>query len=223
MRYSRWLVGCVMAGAALVSVGWSPLAAAPAAFKAPRPALVIPSSAPTETAFFAGGCFWGVEAVFEHVRGVRSAVSGYAGGMTANPTYGQVSGGDTGHAETVKIVFDPRVVSYPELLRSYVSVIADPTRRDGQGPDRGEQYRTALFPVAPGQMRAARAYLGQLDRARVFDKPIVTRLEPLRKFTVAEREHQDFMARNPLHPYIVAHDRPKVAALKRLFPEYYRG
>ena len=191
--------------------------------KAPSPALVVPASAPREVALFAGGCFWGVEGVFEHVRGVTSAVSGYAGGRTASPGYEQVSSGTTGHAETVRVSFDPRVVRYADLLQIYFSVVADPTLLNRQGPDSGTQYRTALFPTSAAQARQARAYIAQLSAARVFPRPIVTTIEPARGFTPAESYHQDFMAKNPLYPYIVVNDRPKVAALKRLFPGRYHS
>jgi peptide-methionine (S)-S-oxide reductase len=190
---------------------------------APIPAVSIPSSANREVAIFAGGCFWGVEGVFEHVRGVTSAVSGYTGGKSPRPTYYQVSNGTTGHAEAVRVTFDPRVVRYSDLLRIYFSVVADPTTLNAQGPDRGTHYRTALFPTSPAQERQARAYLAQLRAQRVFDRPIVTRIERLQPFTPAESEHQDFMAKNPMHPYIVVNDAPKVAALRRLFPKSYRG
>jgi peptide-methionine (S)-S-oxide reductase len=188
---------------------------------APRPALALASVAPVEVAYFAGGCFWGVEGVFDHVRGVKSAVSGYAGGNVARPTYETVSGGRTGHAETVRVTFDPRRVSYAQLLQVYFSVATDPTQLNRQGPDTGTHYRGAIFPTTTAQARQARAYIAQLGNMRVFPRPIVTKVEPLRRFTPAETYHQDFMARNPAHPYIVVNDRPKVAALRRLFPKLY--
>ncbi|MCJ7422407.1 peptide-methionine (S)-S-oxide reductase MsrA [Sphingomicrobium astaxanthinifaciens] len=190
--------------------------------KVPAAWLVIPHEAARETAYFAGGCFWGVEAVFEQVAGVAAAVSGYAGGRSDRVTYKEVTAGGTGHAETVRVVFDPAVVSYTDLLRVYFSVIADPTLRNRQGPDFGAHYRTALFPVDARQARQARAYLAQLERAGVYDRPIVTTLERARPFVVAEPYHQDFARRHPRHPYIVRHDAPKVAAFKRLFPELAR-
>ena len=190
---------------------------------APLPTLSIAPTADREVAIFAGGCFWGVEGVFEHVRGVTSAVSGYTGGQSARPTYDAVSGGSTGHAEAVRVTFDPKVVRYTDLLRIYFSVVADPTMLNAQGPDRGTQYRTALFPTTAAQERQARAYLTQLRSQRVFDRPIVTRIESLRGFTKAEIYHQDYMMKNPNAGYIVANDRPKVEALKRLFPKSYRG
>lgn len=190
---------------------------------APAPLLAATVRGTTETAIFAGGCFWGVEAVFAHVRGVTSATSGYAGGSAATAHYQVVSTGLTGHAEAVRVVFDPRVVKYSDLLRIYFSVVADPTRLNAQGPDRGPQYRSALFPVAPAQVQVARAYLHQLGTAHVYARPIVTRIERDARFFPAESYHQDFMAKNPTYPYIVINDRPKVDALQRLFPASWRG
>ena len=190
---------------------------------APPPTLSIPPRAASEVAIFAGGCFWGVEGVFEHVRGVKSAVSGFAGGTTERPTYESVSGGTTGHAEAVRVTFDPRVVRYSDLLRIYFSMVADPTMLNAQGPDRGTQYRTALFPLSRAQERQARAYIDQLKAQKLFGRPIVTTIESVRGFTPAERYHQDYMAKNPNAPYIVANDRPKVVALRRLFPKSYRS
>lgn len=188
----------------------------------PAPQTVVASSAPREVAYFAGGCFWGVEGVFEHVKGVQNAVSGYSGGKIARPTYAGISTGATGHAETVKVAFDPRQVRYADLLRVYFSVIADPTQLNRQGPDKGTQYRTALFPVSKAQAVQARAYIAQLGAAKVYPRPIVTRIEPYKGFTVAEAYHQDFMRKYPTYPYIVVHDRPKVAALRSQFPRLYR-
>ena len=177
----------------------------------------------TETAVLAGGCFWGVEGVFEHVKGVRKVVSGYAGGSAADANYRAVSSERTGHAEAVKITYDPNLVSYGDLLRIYFSVAHDPTQLNRQGPDTGTQYRTSLMPTSPGQLAQARAYLAQLRATKVFDQPIVTRIESGRGFSAAETYHQDFMKKNPAHPYILRHDRPKVAALKKLFPGRYRS
>ncbi len=190
---------------------------------APAPAVVVPNAATREVAYFAGGCFWGVEGVFDHVRGVTSAVSGYAGGRTARPTYNMVSTGTTGHAETVRVTFDPRQVSYAQLLRIYYSVVTDPTQLNRQGPDSGTQYRGALFPTSAAQARQARAYIAQLSAAHVFARPIVTRVEPFSGFATAEAYHQGYMARNPMSPYIIVNDRPKLSALRRLFPAIVRG
>jgi peptide-methionine (S)-S-oxide reductase len=188
----------------------------------PPPAVDVPAGAALETAVLAGGCFWGMEAVFEHVKGVRDVVSGYAGGSAADATYAKVSGERTGHAEVVRITFDPRQVSYGTLLRIYFSVAHDPTQLNRQGPDTGVSYRSAIFPQTVPQVRVANAYIKQLTAARAFAKPIVTRLES-GKFYPAERSHQDFMKRNPMHPYILAHDVPKVGALKRMMPQLYRS
>lgn len=197
--------------------------AAETAVNAPAAKLRLPAAGHTETAIFAGGCFWGVEAVFEHVRGVKSAVSGYAGGTAATAKYDQVSGGDTRHAEAVRVTYDPTVVNYADLLRIYFSVVADPTLLNHQGPDHGPQYRSALFPQSPAQAKVARAYIAQMTAARTFKRPIVTRIEGAGPFFAAEPYHQDFMAKNPSHPYILANDRPKVVALKAMYPGVWRG
>ena len=183
----------------------------------PAPTLATASAGASETAYFAGGCFWGVEGVFEQVKGVTSAVSGYGNGRTG-VGYDAVSSGTTGNAETVKIIFDPRQVSYARLLQIYFSVVTDPTTLNYQGPDHGPQYRSALFVTSPMQARQARAYIAQLSGAHAFGKPIVTTVEAYRSFTVAETEHQNFMARNPSYPYIVYNDAPKLAALRKLYP-----
>ncbi len=188
----------------------------------PAPALDVRPTAGLQTAVLAGGCFWGMEGVFEHVKGVRDVVSGYAGGAASDATYDRVSTERTGHAEAVRITYDPRLVSYGTLLRVYFSVAHDPTQLNRQGPDSGPSYRSAIFPQTPDQVRVATAYIKQLGAARAFGKPIVTRLEA-GKFFTAERSHQDFMRRNPMHPYILAHDVEKVGALKRAMPALYRS
>ncbi|MDP4003773.1 peptide-methionine (S)-S-oxide reductase MsrA [Methylobacterium sp. NEAU K] len=170
-------------------------------------------------AIFAGGCFWGVQGVFQHVRGVSGAVSGYAGGARADADYRTVSGGGTGHAEAVEVTYDPAVIRYDELLRIFFSVALDPTQVDRQGPDQGRQYRSALFPRDAGQAQVARAYIAQLDAAKTYARPIATRIEPEASFYPAESYHQDFLALHPDHPYIAANDAPKLDALMRLFPE----
>jgi peptide-methionine (S)-S-oxide reductase len=196
---------------------------APASVTAPRAAIDAPRAGHREVAVFAGGCFWGVEGVYSHVKGVLSATSGYTGGSAANATYDQASTGRTGHAESVRVEFDPSQVSYGDLLRIYFSVVADPTLKDEQGPDHGSQYRTALFPTSPAQARVARAYIAQVSAAHLYPRPVVTTIEPFRAFYPAEAEHQHFMARNPNYPYIVINDRPKVEALRRQFPASYRS
>lgn len=205
----------------LATAACSAADAAPAKL-VPAPALDVPASPGLQTAVLAGGCFWGMEAVFEHTKGVRDVVSGYAGGTAADATYAKVSAERTGHAEAIRITYDPRQISYGTLLRIYFSVAHDPTQLNRQGPDTGSSYRSAIFPQTVPQVRVANAYIKQLSAARVFNKPIVTRLES-GKFYLAERSHQDFMKRNPMHPYILAHDVPKVTALKRTMPNLYRS
>jgi peptide-methionine (S)-S-oxide reductase len=187
----------------------------------PPPALVERGQGNREVAVLAGGCFWGVEAVYEHVKGVIDVRSGFAGSGTA-ASYEAVSTGTTGKAEAVRIVFNPKQVSYAELLRIFFSVAHDPTEVNRQGPDVGPQYRTAIFPQSPAQVKVARAYIAQLQKAHVFKQPIATRIES-GGFVEAEAYHQDFMRKNPTHPYILIHDRPKVAALRQQFPSYWKG
>jgi peptide-methionine (S)-S-oxide reductase len=173
-------------------------------------------------AVFAGGCFWGVQGVFEHVRGVRRVVAGYAGGAADTARYEIVSGGGTGHAESVAITFDPAQVTYGALLQIFFSVAHDPTELNRQGPDTGTQYRSAIFPIDAAQRRVAQAYIAQLDAAHAFKRPIVTRVERYTGFYPAEAYHQDFLATHPHYPYIVINDLPKIEHLKRQFPARYR-
>ncbi|MGS1016975.1 peptide-methionine (S)-S-oxide reductase MsrA [Allosphingosinicella humi] len=180
-----------------------------------------PASAKDEVAVLAGGCFWGVEGVFEHVKGVRDVISGYAGGRARDADYAAVSSERTGHAEAVRIRFDPERISYAELLRIYFTVAHDPTQLNRQGPDVGPSYRSAIFPQSDAQRETARAEIARLAAARTYRRPIVTKLES-GAFYPAEAYHQDFMRRNPRHPYIVRNDAPKLAALKRAFPNLYR-
>ena len=197
--------------------------AAESVVEAPAAKRAAKETAGLKTAVFAGGCFWGVEAVFSHVKGVKSAVSGYHGGSAGTASYEQTNTGTTGHAEAVRVVYDPEVVRYDQLLRIFFSVVADPTLRNRQGPDVGPQYRAALVPVNAEQRAVARAYLAQMKKSGVWSKPVVTGIESYRKFYEAEAYHQDFAARNPRHGYIVRWDAPKVAALKRLYPAHYRA
>ncbi len=213
-------IAAVAAIALPAMLSWS--RSAEAASSVPVAALVERSTAPREIAVLAGGCFWGVEAVFEHVKGVSEVRSGFAGGDAKSGNYSAVSGGKTKHAEAVRIEFDPKLVNYADLLRIFFSVVHDPTQVNRQGPDVGPQYRSAIFPQSAAQARVARAYVVQLAKARIFPKPIATRLEQGR-FVEAEAYHQDFMRRNPAHPYIVVHDKPKLAALKRQFPASWKG
>ena len=197
-----------------------------------EPAVVVPppaadqaaaAGASTNTAVFAGGCFWGVQGVFQHVQGVTNAVSGYSGGSAATAKYQQIGSGTTGHAEAVSVTYDPRKISYGRLLQIYFSVAHNPTELNRQGPDTGTQYRSTIFPANPEQTRVARSYIEQLNRANTFGKPLATTIEPLKAFYPAEGYHQDFLTLNPKHPYIVFHDLPKIDDLKRLFPANYQA
>ena len=176
-----------------------------------------------QTAVFAGGCFWGVEGVFSHVRGVTGVLTGYHGGTPASANYERVSDGDTGHAEAVKVTYDPSKVRYDQLLQVFFSVIADPTQLNRQGPDTGTQYRSAIVPLSAEQRVVATTYLAQLRKSGLWRAPIVTRIEAYQRFHAAEAYHQDFMHKNPNHPYIRAWDDAKVAALKRQFPGLYQA
>lgn len=198
-------------------------AVAESVVQAPGAALRSKDVGARETAIFAGGCFWGAEAVFSHIKGVTSVVSGYSGGAKADARYDTVSSGTTGHAEAVRVTWDPRVVRYDQLLQVYFSVIADPTLLNRQGPDVGTQYRSALMPLNAEQARVARAYLAQLGKAGLWSRPIVTRIEPYRGFYPAEAHHQDFAARNPDHGYIRRWDAPKVAALRKGYSTLYKA
>jgi peptide-methionine (S)-S-oxide reductase len=180
------------------------------------------TGAGSEVAVVAGGCFWGVQGVFQHVDGVTSAVSGYAGGEKATAHYEMTSNGNTGHAESVQITFDPRKITYGRILQVYFSVAHDPTELNRQGPDEGTQYRSAIFPMNDEQARVAKAYIAQLGSVHAFSAPIVTTIEPGRTFYRAEDYHQDFLAHNPGYPYIVFNDLPKIANLKQAFPTLYR-
>ncbi len=176
-----------------------------------------------QTAVISGGCFWGIQAVFQHVKGVISATSGYSGGAANTAQYERVSDGDTGHAESVKIVYDPSQITYGELLRVFFSVAHDPTQLNRQGPDTGTQYRSSIFYSNDEQKRIAEAYIAQLDKGRVFPRPIVTQVVPLKAFYPAEAYHQDYAARHPDNPYIIYNDAPKVAHLQQQFPDLYTG
>jgi peptide-methionine (S)-S-oxide reductase len=176
-----------------------------------------------ETAVVAGGCFWGIQAVFQHVKGVVSATSGYSGGSVKNPDYEMVSSGDTGHAESVEVVYDPSQITYGELLRVFFSVALDPTEVNRQGPDEGTQYRSVIFYSNDQQKQIAEAYIAQLNAAKIFGRPIATQVVPLKAFYAAEGYHQNYATLHPDNPYIVYNDAPKVANLRREFPDLYRG
>ncbi len=217
--------GSVMFGAV---VAVAVLAFAGRVFAATRPAVSVPApvvddhpTAKTETTVFAGGCFWGIQSVFQHTKGVISATSGYAGGSVKNPSYEDVSTGRTGHAESVKVVFDPSQISYGQLLSIFFSVAHDPTELNRQGPDVGTQYRSALFYMTDEQKKVAEAYIDQLTKAHTFARPIVTQVAALKDFFPAEAYHQNYAEEHPTQPYIVYNDAPKVANLKKAFPQYY--
>jgi peptide-methionine (S)-S-oxide reductase len=187
----------------------------------PAPTVDAAPATGEATAVFAGGCFWGVEGVFQHVRGVKSVRSGYTGGDAAHANYDDVSEGDTGHAESVRVVYDPAQVTYGQLLQVFFSVAQDPTQLNYQGPDHGTQYRSAVFYATPEQKKVADAYVAQLTAAHAFPAPIVTQVTPLKTFYPAEGYHQDYMRQNPDQMYIVINDRPKVLGLQRIYPERY--
>jgi peptide-methionine (S)-S-oxide reductase len=187
------------------------------------PAALAAAPAGQETAVLAGGCFWGLQGMFEHVQGVTKVVAGYSGGDKATAHYEMVGTERTGHAESVEITFDPKRISYGQLLRLYFAVAHDPTELDRQGPDSGPSYRSEIFFLSPTQERIAKAYVEQLAKGNVFGAPIVTRIEPMKGFYPAEAYHQDFLIHNPTYPYIVRNDLPKIAALKRVYPELYRA
>jgi peptide-methionine (S)-S-oxide reductase len=215
--------GAIVAAVAVPLIAFSrrsaaPAAALPAAPEAARPA----PGAPLETIVLAGGCFWGIEAVYEHIKGVTEAVSGYAGGTKAHADYETVSSGATGHAEVVRVTFDPSTVPLQKLLQVFFSVAHDPTQLNRQGPDVGPQYRSAIFFTNEEQERTARAYIDQLAKAKSYPRPIVTQIVKLDGFYPAEEYHQDFAEKNPTYPYIVYHDKPKVDNLKQQFPDLYR-
>jgi len=193
----------------------------------PLPEPVVNSSMGTtqgkQVAVFAGGCFWGVEAVFEHTKGVTEVVSGYAGGSAATANYNRVSGGGTEHAEAVQIAYDPNQVTYGQLLKIFFAVAHDPTQRDRQGPDWGRQYRSAIFFANSDQKKVAESYIKQLNQKKVFSNPIVTEVSALNAFYPAEKYHQNFIQHNPTYPYVVVHDLPKLEALRKQFPDFYRS
>lgn len=208
-----------------VTLGCSAVTNATAGVTIPDPvitALPATEAKGEQIAVFAGGCFWGVEAVFEHVKGVTDVTSGYVGGDAKTANYEAVSGGDTGHAEAVRISYDSSQVSYEQLLKVFFSVAHDPTELNRQGPDTGTQYRSAIFYTNDEQKRIAQSYIAQLDKAKVFKRPIVTQVAALDFYYKAEAYHQDYLALNPNQPYIVMHDKPKLMNLRKQFPELYK-
>jgi peptide-methionine (S)-S-oxide reductase len=223
VRPSALAALAAVAGAvALVAAAGQGAFAAETAVPVPPPVADEPAAGRhAETAVFAGGCFWGVQGVFQHVKGVANAVSGYSGGKADTAHYEMVGSGYTGHAESVQVTFDPSQVTYGHLLQIFFSVAHNPTELNYQGPDHGPQYRSALFPVDDAQRKVAQAYVAQLEAAKVFHAPVATRIEEFKGFYPAEGYHQNFLEQNPDYPYIVINDQPKIADLKRLFPAEY--
>jgi len=211
------------AAALALAIPAAPALALDEPVNAPAPARIANEGAGLKTAIFAGGCFWGVEGVFSHVKGVKSAESGYHGGSAGTATYRQITSGGTNHAEAVRITYDPYVIRYDELLQIFFSVVTDPTTLNRQGPDRGTHYRSALVPTNAEQRAVATAYLAQMERSGVWNRPIVTRIEQQRTFYPAEAYHQDYMVKNPRSGYIIRYDAPKVRDLRRMFPSDYRA
>jgi peptide-methionine (S)-S-oxide reductase len=223
LRTLTWIAALALATMALVLFR-SPLLRAEAPVIIAPPEIDNPKAAgPPQSAVLAGGCFWGVQGVFEHVRGVQTVIAGYAGGDKATAHYETVSSGTTGHAESVKIIFDPSEISYGQLLQIAFSVVHDPTQLNRQGPDVGSQYRSAVFYAGDAQKRIAEAYISQLDKAHAFSRPMVTRVDPLQGFYAAEDYHQDYLIHNPHVPSIAYFDIPKIENFKRTFPELYSG
>ncbi|OCP02544.1 MULTISPECIES: peptide-methionine (S)-S-oxide reductase MsrA [unclassified Ensifer] len=214
----------ILAAAIAAMLATAPLAAAQeSAVVIPPPSLDEKVAGTTEIAVFAGGCFWGVQGVFQHVKGVRKAVSGYSGGTAATADYETVSGGKTGHAESVEVTYDPREVTYGQLLQVFFSVAHNPTQLNYQGPDHGTQYRSAIFAVTDEQKHIADAYIAELGKSGAYPATIVTQVSPFEGFYAAEDYHQDFLTRNPTHPYIVYNDLPKIENLRALFPQAFRA
>jgi len=222
-RLRNWgIAAALAAGIGVVAVSQFP-AEADSAVAVPPPAFNPPDAAPSETATLSGGCFWGMQGVYEHVKGVTHVIAGYTGGAASTAQYEIVSTGATGHAESIQITFDPKVISYGQILQIYFSVAADPTELNYQGPDSGTQYRSEIWFAGPTQQKIAASYIAQLSAAHVFAAPIVVRLDPARPFYQAEGYHQDFLVRNPDYPYIAYNDIPKVENLQKLFPGLYRA
>jgi peptide-methionine (S)-S-oxide reductase len=221
-QFSRLTLCAAAIGAlAIATFTFAPSFAAEDAVVIPAPAVDLPSASGIQTAVLAGGCFWGVQGVFQHTAGVVNAVSGYAGGSKASADYNTVSSGTTGHAESVEIKYDPKKISYGKILQIFFSVVHDPTQLNRQGPDSGTQYRSAIFTTNDDQKKVADAYIAQLNAAKVYKKPIVTKVGPLEAFYAAEGYHQDYLTLHPNQPYIAFNDLPKVENLKKIFAENY--
>jgi peptide-methionine (S)-S-oxide reductase len=224
MTRATWSLSVVAVLIVAALAGRTHHASAETATAVPLPAVDLPpGDAASASLVLAGGCFWGVQGVYQHVKGVTNAVSGYTGGDKKTADYESVSTGRTGHAESVQLTYDPRQISFGRLLQIFFSVVHDPTEVNRQGPDVGTEYRSAIFPLNADQARVAQAFIAQLDQARIFRKPIATKIESDRVFYPAEGYHQDYLVHNPNAPYIVYNDLPKITALQRVFPELYRA
>lgn len=221
IRFIRVALILAAIAAALYVQGWRPVIGASPTLPDPKVDETPATAKGPETVVFAGGCFWGIQAVFEHVNGVKKATAGYSGGHVKNPEYEEVSSGNTGHAESVQVVFDPSKVTFGQLLKVFFSVAHDPTELNRQGPDTGTQYRSVIFFETPDQERIAKAYVAQLTEAKTFSSPIVTQIVPYQAFYRAEDYHQDYFVQHPDNPYIMINDAPKVSNLKKQFPELY--
>ena len=218
---TRFSLGAIASVAIAAAAYVAPLRAAEEAVVIPAPASDVESSTGTQTAVLAGGCFWGVQGVYQHTAGVLSAVSGYAGGDKSTANYNAITSGTTGHAEVVEIKYDPKQISYGKILQIFFSVVHDPTQLNRQGPDTGTQYRSEIFTTSKEQKAIADAYIGQLNGAKVYRKPIVTKISALQTFYPAEAYHQDYLTLHPNQPYIAINDIPKVENLKKLFAQNY--
>jgi peptide-methionine (S)-S-oxide reductase len=226
MRNKRFsplsLAAAAIGGLAVTAFAFGPSRAAEDAVVIPPPAIDVPASDGIQTVVLSGGCFWGVQGVFQHTVGVVSALSGYSGGSQMNAQYELVSTGTTGHAESVQVKYDPKKISYGKILQIFFSVAHDPTQLNRQGPDTGTQYRSAIFTTSDAQKKAAEAYIAQLDAAKIYAKPIVTKVDALQGFYAAESYHQDYLTLHPSQPYIAYNDLPKIQNLKKLFAENYQ-
>ena len=228
MQRPTFLATTLLAGAAALALAaggffMRPALADDAALPTPAPAYNPPDPAPSETATLSGGCFWGLQGVYEHVKGVTKVYAGYAGGAASTAIYEVVSTGTTGHAESVQITFNPKIISYGQILQIYFSVATDPTELNYQGPDTGTQYRGEIWYATPQQQKIATAYIAQLSASHIYSQPIVTRVDPYRGFYQAEGYHQDFLVLHPDYPYIAINDIPKVENLQKFFPALYQA
>ena len=219
--FSRLSLGAAAGAAVIAAVAIAPSFASEEAVVIPAPAMDVPAASGMQTAVIAGGCFWGVQGVYQHTNGVVSAVSGYSGGAKSTANYNAIGSGTTGHAEAVEVKYDPSKISYGKILQIYFSVVHDPTQLNRQGPDSGTQYRSEIFATTPEQKKVAEAYIAQLNAAKVYKKPIATKLGMLQAFYPAEAYHQDYLTLHPKQPYIVYNDLPKIENLKKIFAENY--